>query len=68
MKYFFYLFLLFPSIYFAAVDVITISGRVVSESGEELIGANVSVLKSSSGTATDAIGGYRFDFINPRRY
>ena len=65
MKYFFYLFFLLPSIYFAAVDVITFSGRVVSESGEELIGANVSVLKSSSGTATDASGGYRFDFINP---
>ena len=65
MKYFFYFFLLFPSIYFAAVDVITISGKVVSESVEDLIGANVSVLESLSGTATDARGSYRFDFINP---
>ena len=33
-----------------------IKGRVVSESGEELIGANVSVLESSTGTATDVNG------------
>ncbi|MBA64694.1 MAG: hypothetical protein CMG55_02715 [Candidatus Marinimicrobia bacterium] len=65
MKYFFYLFLLFSPIRLAAVDVIIISGKVASDSGEELIGANVSVLKSSVGTATDASGSYRFEFINP---
>ena len=46
-----------------AFDAITISGKVVSESGEELIGANVSVLETSSGTATDANGSYMFDVL-----
>ena len=46
-----------------AFDAITISGKVVSESGEELIGANVSALETSSGTATDANGSYMFDVL-----
>ena len=46
-----------------AMDIINISGKVVSESGEELIGANVSIVGGSSGTATDASGNYRFDLM-----
>ena len=40
-----------------------ISGKVKSESGEELIGANVSILESSTGTATDLNGNYRFEVL-----
>ena len=49
--------------YLFATDIINISGKVVSESGEELIGANVSIVGGSSGTATDASGNYRFDLM-----
>ena len=45
------------------MDIINISGKVVSESGEELIGANVSIVGGSFGTATDASGNYRFDLM-----
>ena len=45
------------------MDIINISGKVVSKSGEELIGANVSIVGGCSGTATDASGDYRFDLM-----
>ena len=63
MKLFFYKFVTFFPMSLFAMDIINISGKVVSESGEELIGANVSVLGGSSGTATDASGNYRFDMM-----
>ena len=59
MKYFFTIILYFYPLCLFAVDVVTITGKVVSESGEELIGANVSVLEGSTGTATDVSGSYR---------
>ncbi len=46
-----------------AMNEINISGKVVNESGEELIGANVIIVGGASGTATDANGSYRFDLI-----
>ena len=61
MKYLqFYLLILLNTRLFA-LDLITINGKVKSESGEELIGANVSILESSTGTATDVNGNYRFE-------
>ena len=63
MNYLFCLMLLFCPFSLFAVDVITLSGKVVSESGEELIGANVSIVEGSSGTATDVNGNYRFDAL-----
>ena len=63
MKLFFYKFVIFFPISLFAMDIINISGKVVSESGEELIGANVSIVGGSSGTATDASGNYRFDLM-----
>ena len=63
MKLFFYKFLIFFPMYLFATDIINIFGKVVSESGEELIGANVSLVGGSSGTATDASGNYRFDLM-----
>ena len=63
MKYFFTIILYFYPLCLFAVDVVTITGKVVSESGEELIGANVSVLEGSTGTATDVSGSYRFEVL-----
>ena len=63
MKLFFYKFVIFFPISLFAMDTINISGKVVSESGEELIGANVSIVGGYSGTATDASGDYRFDLM-----
>ncbi len=63
MKSFFYIFFIFTPISLFAIDVINISGKVLSESGEELIGANVSIVEGSFGTATDANGNYRFDVM-----
>ena len=63
MKYLqFYLLILLHTRLFA-LDLITINGKVKSESGEELIGANVSILESSTGTATDVNGNYRFEVL-----
>ena len=63
MKYLqFYLLILLNTCLFA-LDLITITGKVRSESGEELIGANVSILESSTGTATDVNGNYRFEVL-----
>ena len=63
MKYLqFYLLILLNTRLFA-LDLITINGKVKSESGEELIGANVSILESSTGTATDVNGNYRFEVL-----
>ncbi|MAJ44460.1 MAG: hypothetical protein CMF96_06925, partial [Candidatus Marinimicrobia bacterium] len=64
MKYFFcVLFLAFP-LRLLAVELVTIYGKVVSESGEELIGANVSLVDGTSGTATDSNGDFRFEMLN----
>ena len=63
MKYLqFYLLILLNTSLFA-LDLITINGKVKSESGEELIGANVGILESSTGTATDVNGNYRFEVL-----
>ena len=63
MKLYFYKVFIFLPISLFAIDVINISGKVLSESGEELIGANVSIIGSASGTATDANGNYRFSLM-----
>ncbi|MFL3006426.1 MAG: SusC/RagA family TonB-linked outer membrane protein [Candidatus Neomarinimicrobiota bacterium] len=63
MKLYFYKFFIFLPISLFAIDVINISGKVLSESGEELIGANLSIIGSVSGTATDANGNYRFSLM-----
>ena len=63
MKLYFYKVFIFLPISLFALDVINISGKVLSESGEELIGANVSIIGSVSGTATDANGNYRFSLM-----
>ena len=63
MKLYFYKFVILFPMSLLAMDVINISGKVLSESGEELIGANVSIIGSVSGTATDANGNYRFSLM-----
>ena len=44
------------------MDIINISGKVVSESGEELM-VQCKYSRRVSGTATDASGDYRFDLM-----
>ena len=44
-------------------SVLTIEGKITSKSGQELIGANVVVLESSSGAATDINGNYRLTIL-----
>ena len=61
MNYLLFYIFIFLSTHLFANDLIMISGRVVSESGEELIGANVSVLEGFAGTATDVNGSYSFE-------
>ncbi len=61
MNYLLFCIFAFCSTHLFANDLIMIKGRVVSESGQELIGANVSVLEGSAGTATDANGSYSFE-------
>ena len=61
MNYLLFCIFAFCSTHLFANDLIMIRGRVVSESGEELIGANVSVLEGSAGTATDVNGNYSFE-------
>ena len=61
MNYLLFCIFAFCSTHLFANDLIMIKGRVVSESGEELIGANVSVLEGSAGTATDVNGSYSFE-------
>ncbi len=66
MKYFFCILFLTLPLRLLALEVVTIYGRVISESGEELIGANVSVVNGTSGTATDSNGNYRFEMLNEK--
>ena len=64
MKYLLLLFNLFIHSYLFGVDLITVNGKVLSESGLELIGSNVSVLGTSLGTATDINGTFRLELPN----
>ena len=45
-----------------------VTGQVVDESGEPLAGANVVILESTLGAATDAKGGYRIPDVGPGLY
>ena len=54
------IFILFPPLTLAANDNILVSGNVKSKSGDPLIGANINVIGTSSGTATDYDGSFSF--------
>ncbi len=53
-------FILFSPLTLAANDNILVSGNVKSKSGDPLIGANINVIGTSSGTATDYDGSFSF--------
>ena len=47
-------------------DVFTVSGKITSKAGQELIGANVIILGTSNGAATNINGDYSLTFLqNP---
>ena len=64
MKYLLLLFNFFIHSHLFGVGLITVNGKVLSESGQELIGSNVSVLGTSLGTATDINGTFRLELPN----
>ena len=54
------IFILFPPLTLTAKDNILVFGNVKSKSGDPLIGANINVIGTSSGTATDYDGSFSF--------
>ena len=63
MKYLFLFAILFHPVTIKALESLTLSGNVLNSSGDELVGANVSIIGSSFGTATDQTGSYSFEVL-----
>ena len=63
MHYLLFLFISVSSSSLLALDSFTLSGSVSSRSGDPLIGANVNVIGTVFGTATDGRGGYVFEVL-----
>ena len=63
MKYLFLFAILFHPVTIKALESLTLSGNVLNSSGDELVGANVSIIGSSFGTATDYTGRYSFEVL-----
>ena len=63
MHYLLFLFISVSSSNLLALDSFTLSGSVSSKSGDLLIGANVNVIGTVFGTATDGQGGYVFEVL-----
>lgn len=63
MKNIFYIILIFFPISIFGSEFVTISGKVTSTSNQALIGANVVVLKSATGVATDLEGNYKMTVL-----
>ena len=63
-----YLTLLLQCAVFLAIAQFTLKGTVKSETGERLIGANLAVLNSFSGTTTDVNGNFQFKNLKPGNY
>ena len=47
----------------AALDIITVSGKITSNRGQGLLGANILVVGTSIGAATDLNGKYSIDLL-----
>ena len=58
IRFLFYTILIFYPLTILGSDIFTLTGKVTSKSGQELIGANIIILGSSSGAATDVDGNY----------
>ena len=58
IRFLFYTILIFYPLTILGSDIFTFTGKVTSKSGQELIGANIIILGSSSGAATDVDGNY----------
>ena len=66
MKILLYIVFIFYPLEIFSSDVFTISGKITSKAGQELVGANVIILGTSNGAATDANGNYSLTFLqNP---
>ena len=66
MKILLYIVFIFYPLEIFSSDVFTISGKITSKAGQELVGANVIILGTSNGAATDVNGNYRLTFLqNP---
>ena len=63
MKYRFLILFILSFSNLTALDVLTISGRVTSNSGQELAGANILIIGTSKGTAADIRGRYSFEIL-----
>ena len=61
-KFLLYFFLFYPFNLFG-IDMVSINGKVTSESGQELVGANVLVLGTTIGAASDGDGYYELGII-----
>ena len=69
MKYRFLLLFILSFSNLTALDLVTVSGIVTSNSGQELAGANILIIGTSTGTATDIRGRYSFEILresNPK--
>ena len=47
----------------AALDIVTVSGKITSNRGQGLLGANILVVGTSIGAATDLNGKYSIDLV-----
>lgn len=63
-----YLTLLLQCAVFLAIAQFTLKGTVKNETGERLIGANLAILNTFSGTTTDVNGNFQFKNLKPGNY
>ncbi len=63
-----YLTLLLQCAVFVAIAQFTLKGTVKNETGERLIGANLAILNSFSGTTTDVNGNFQFKNLKAGNY
>ena len=63
MKILLYIVFIFYPLEIFSSDVFIISGKITSKAGQELVGANVIILGTSNGAATDINGNYRLTFL-----
>ena len=63
IKILLYIILIFYPLEIFSSDVFEVSGKITSKAGQELVGANVIILGTSNGTATDINGDFRLTFL-----
>ena len=63
IKILLYIILIFYPLEIFSSNVFTVSGKITSKAGQELVGANVIILGTSNGTATDINGDFKLTFL-----